>query len=217
MVMELSAVAADKVVSLPINDGDDLAALRSENQTLRTQLKTLRRYVTELEHTADMDPLVPTYNRRAFIRELTRAQSVFARYGIPCSVIFLDLNDFKKINDRFGHSVGDELLRRVGEALVCTVRQCDMVARLGGDEFGVLMFKAGIDQAREKGNAMARHIEAVRVPVPTASVRTTASWGVAACDGDADPEQILSMADEAMYASKADRKRYVNSIPGLRA
>jgi len=112
--------------------------LTAENERLNYEIAQMRLRVIELERAADTDPLVPVFNRRAFMRELSRAQAVNARYDIPSSLIFFDLNGFKRINDRFGHGIGDDLLRKIGTVIVSGVRSCDLVARLGGDEFGVL-------------------------------------------------------------------------------
>ena len=81
----------------------DLAAMETENNRLRTEIAELRLQLLDLERAADTDPLIPVYNRRAFMREVTKAQSVMDRYDIASSMIFFDLNGFKKINDQYGH------------------------------------------------------------------------------------------------------------------
>jgi len=126
------------------------ADLVAENEDLLSEVANLRLRVLELERAADTDPLVPVFNRRAFIREVARAQTVMSRYDLLSSIIFLDLNGFKSINDRFGHGIGDQLLMKVGAVLTSGVRSCDMVARLGGDEFGVLLFKTNAAIAKAK-------------------------------------------------------------------
>jgi len=123
-----------KFASVPSDAFNDM--LVAENERLTLELNRLRLELLDLEHKADTDPLVSVYNRRAFMREVGRAKSVESRYGILSCVIFFDLNNFKTVNDRFGHAIGDELLRKVGTVLTQGVRSCDLVARLGGDEFG---------------------------------------------------------------------------------
>jgi diguanylate cyclase (GGDEF)-like protein len=183
-------------------DKTDHLALLHENARLKSQLRRLRQHMAELERRADADPLLSVYNRRAFMRELGRAQSVLDRYKIPACVIYIDLNNFKGINDQYGHAVGDEMLRKVGGVLQTNTRECDMVARLGGDEFGVLLFKTEMDTAQAKANVLAGHIDEVAISMPTGDVKTSASWGVAACSLDATAEEILSRADLGMYSSK---------------
>lgn len=183
----------------PVDDDGDVKA---ENERLKAQLRRLRKYVSELERTADTDPLIPVYNRRAFMRELSRAQSVSDRYDIPSCVVFLDLDQFKSINDRYGHAIGDEMLHRVGQVLMGAVRECDMVARLGGDEFGILLFKTRPDIARTKAFVLASRISEIRINMPTGEVSTSATWGISPCNERETAEQILSRADRDMYSAK---------------
>ena len=178
-------------------------SVRAENERLKSQLKRLRRYVGELEQAADTDPLIPVYNRRAFMRELGRAQSVLDRYGIPSCVIFLDLNDFKSVNDKYGHAIGDEMLKQVGLTLKGGVRECDMVARLGGDEFGILLFKTPLKQAQAKAAALSCRIADIEIDMPTETIGVTASWGASFCDAVETAESVLSRADRNMYAAKS--------------
>lgn len=180
--------------------------LSQENIALNQEIARLRLRVIELEHAADTDPLIPVYNRRAFIREVKRAQTVKARYDMISSIIFFDLNGFKAINDCFGHTVGDTLLKQVGNSLTSAVRDCDMVARLGGDEFGVLLFKSTPDVARAKASVLACHIAQQVIETPQGKVSVSSAWGVAACDSEYTTEEILDRADKAMYLSKREQK-----------
>lgn len=184
--------------------GTSDSALRAENERLNLQLNQMRLRVLELERTADTDPLVPVYNRRAFIREVEKARTVMERYDILSSVIFFDLNNFKSINDRFGHGIGDELLRKTGISLLENVRSCDLVARLGGDEFGVLLFKSTIAETKAKAALLACHIAEQYITMPTGNIHITAAWGAAPCACDDTAEQILARADRAMFKAKGE-------------
>ena len=203
-------MAASRVSTL-LQTGADLMAtsgaatdmhLRTENARLNSELTRLRRRVLELEHAADTDPLVPVYNRRAFMREVSRAQTVMARYKILSTLIFMDLNGFKSINDRYGHGIGDELLKKTGSVLMSGVRECDMVARLGGDEFGVLLFKTEPNIAKAKAATLSCRIAEQHVSLPTGKIQISTAWGVASCDADETAEQVLARADRAMYMAK---------------
>ena len=173
-----------------------------DNIALASEVARLRLRVLELERAADTDPLVPVFNRRAFMREVARAQTVMSRYDMLSSLIFFDLNGFKAINDRFGHAIGDALLKKVGDVLTEGVRHCDMVARIGGDEFAVLLFKSSEDIASAKAAALACRISEQVVDMPTGPVSVSAAWGVAPCEAGVSPEQILDKADRAMYMAK---------------
>ncbi|NNC37066.1 MAG: GGDEF domain-containing protein [Acidimicrobiales bacterium] len=174
---------------------DDRRALLDEISLLRTR-------ILNLEHAADTDPLVPIYNRRAFMREISRAQTVMSRYDIPSSIIFFDLNGFKAINDRYGHSIGDDFLKKVGIILKASVRECDMVARIGGDEFGVLLFKTDGKLADMKAAALACRIAEQKIEMPTGAIHIRCSWGVSDCNPEETVREILERADQAMYADK---------------
>jgi len=177
-----------------------------KSQNYRDEISVLKTRILELEQTADTDPLVPVYNRRALMREIGRAQTLMSRYDILCSVIFFDLNGFKKINDHYGHSIGDELLIKVGAILSASVRDCDMVARIGGDEFGVLLFKSEEMVARAKAATLACRIASQHVDVLGEKISICAAWGVSACHPEDTARQILHRADRAMYAGKPDRE-----------
>lgn len=190
-------MATPNTVIFDAVEDSELSKLRHENQELRQKVR-------ELELTADTDPLLPVHNRRAFVREIERAQAVLDRYDIPSSVLYFDLNDFKQINDRHGHAIGDEVLRAVSDVLLNGVRDCDMVARLGGDEFGILLFKTDAEIASAKANVLAMRLSESRVKTPKGSISVSSAWGVAQCDTVQGADQIISRADRAMYLAKTD-------------
>ena len=171
-------------------------------QRLLDEISLLKTKVLHLEQAADTDPLVPVYNRRAFMREIKRAQTVMTRYDILSTMIFFDLNGFKAINDRYGHGIGDELLLKIGTLLQASVRDCDMVARIGGDEFAVLLFKTDETIAKAKAASLACRIADLKITQPTGDIFCTTAWGVSACSPEDTPRQIMDRADRAMYLVK---------------
>lgn len=191
----------------PLHQRSALAdqALVKSNEELAGEIARLRMRILELEHAADTDPLVPVYNRRAFLREISRAQTVMQRYDMLSTIIFFDLNEFKSVNDRYGHGIGDSLLKMIGAILQSGVRDCDMVARLGGDEFGILLFKTDVEVARAKAQALSCRIAEQKISMPTGDVSIDAAWGVAPCEPGDTVEQVLARADRAMYMSKRSR------------
>jgi len=125
--------------------------LMGEADSVRRELRHTQLRLVEAEHSADRDHLLPLLNRRAFVRELTRAIGLTARYGTPSSLLYFDLDEFKRVNDSFGHPAGDAVLAHFAETLLAHVRDSDVVARLGGDEFGVIL--AHNDQAQAEAKA----------------------------------------------------------------
>lgn len=164
----------------------------------------------ELEHQARTDFLTGIPNRRHFLNladlELARAR----RYGRPFSVLMLDLDLFKNINDRYGHRVGDLTLQKVVEVCRQILREVDIVGRLGGEEFGILLPETDPEQALQVADRVRQAVAAATVALPDGGmVGITTSIGVATY-GEADPdvEGVLIRADRALYeAKRAGRDR----------
>lgn len=182
-----------------------MARLIREMMTLRREIDTAKRRVNELETLADEDPLVAVLNRRAFVRELTRAKATQERYGTKASLIYLDLNNFKEINDQFGHAAGDAALVQVADALRKAVRGTDVIGRLGGDEFGVIFVRATRDQAQLRAEALASSIEKKPLEQQGRTIKLSIAYGVYEITPDGDVQAALAGADRAMYEHKRSR------------
>jgi len=170
-------------------------------------LSRLRRTQSQLELLATHDPLTTVLNARAFASQVAQELGRNRRYGRPLALIYLDLDDFKKVNDAHGHATGDAVLRLVADAMRSAVRQADVVGRLGGDEFGVLMPETDGSLAHAVANRLAGGIRTVFRGTPS----VTASIGVVAVSGtEAGSDELLRKADQAMYeAKRAGKDRVV--------
>lgn len=172
-------------------------------------LSQLRRTQDQLAELATHDSLTNVLNARAFSHELTQELGRNRRYGRPLALIYLDLDDFKKVNDAHGHATGDAVLRLVADAMRGAVRQADVVGRLGGDEFGVLMPETDGDVAHAAASRLATGIRTVFRGTPS----VTASIGVVAVSGtEAGSDELLRKADQAMYAAKQAGKDRVVQV-----
>ncbi|MCR6645616.1 MAG: GGDEF domain-containing protein [Terricaulis sp.] len=176
-----------------------LARLEAERAALEARLALA-------EAQADRDSLTPTFNRRAFLRELHRTMSEVERYKTPAAVLYLDLDGFKALNDNYGHAAGDAVLRHVGRLLSDSVRESDIVGRLGGDEFGVILNRASADEARAKAALLSERLNNSAIQHAGVAHRIRASFGVHPIAMVEDPETALARADEAMYAEKHARR-----------
>jgi diguanylate cyclase (GGDEF)-like protein len=158
----------------------------------------------ELEHQAFHDPLTGLPNRALFADRLNHAFAQRARTGLDPSVLFLDVDNFKAVNDRLGHVAGDQLLCGVAERLVTSVRAGDTVARLGGDEFAVLI-EHSQDALADAEDVANRVLERLMTPIDLdgTPITVTTSIGIAPGSADAAPESMLRDADTAMYHAKA--------------
>jgi diguanylate cyclase (GGDEF)-like protein len=167
-------------------------------------ISQLKRLYEHERHLSRIDPLTLVENRRAFLESAGRAKSFSDRYDIPLSLAYIDLDNFKQLNDRFGHTTGDHALVAVAAGIRRALRPTDAVARIGGDEFAVLLpatdyetasrivrrVRSELDQTmKEKGWPVTFSIGLVSFSPPIASV-----------------SQMIQAADEAMYTAKSEGK-----------
>jgi diguanylate cyclase (GGDEF)-like protein len=187
---------------LPQKAVEAVAALLAERVRLDSDLARARARVRALEKLAHEDAMMPVANRRAFMRELSRLLALTQRHGIQSAIIYMDLNGFKAINDRFGHNAGDAVLRRVAQILVEQVRQTDIVARLGGDEFAVLLVKTDQEAAELKCAALTAALSETILMWEGARLHISVAPGVHVLRADETAEEALEHADQAMYREK---------------
>jgi diguanylate cyclase (GGDEF)-like protein len=170
-------------------------------------LSQLRRMQAQLRLLATHDQLTDVLNVRAFSSELGQELGRNRRYGRPLALIYLDLDDFQRVNDAHGHATGDAVLRLVADGIRAAVRQADVVGRLGGDEFAVLMPETDGTVANAAATRLAGNIRSVFRGTPS----VTASIGVVTWTGtEADTDDLLRKADQAMSeAKRAGKDRVV--------
>jgi len=168
----------------------------------------------KLKETSFKDEVTGLYNRRFFSLRLEEEISRFRRFNHPVSVVVLDLDGFKSVNDEFGHAVGDETLRDVGQILMKHSRGINVVSHYGGDEFAVLL----VETSKSGARLYADRIRQVVATFPYShGKRVTASFGVASLPDDeaSTSEELFRAADEALYAAKrAGKNQVVAAGPG---
>jgi diguanylate cyclase (GGDEF)-like protein len=186
--------------------------LAAEVDALAAQLQDSRARILDLEARVDVDPLTDVLNRRGFERELRRSLAYVKRYGTSAALIYIDLDGFKPVNDRHGHSAGDAVLKAIAAALVRNVRASDVVARLGGDEFAVLLWNVNGAHAAAKAGALEAAVYGTPVRWSSSTLVVGASAGVVLLGALDTPADVIARADAAMYARKNERKG-VSSLP----
>ena len=172
-------------------------------QDLQQQLQAQKQASQQLDKLAHYDHLTGLANRLYFEAELPRAVEQTLQNGQHLALLFIDLDNFKTVNDQWGHDAGDEVLQIVAKRMVSQLRQSDLVFRLGGDEFAVLL--ADIVQPERAELLADRIIQSIREPmwVKAALMPVGATVGLALCpDNSSDAHQLLQQADEAMYQAK---------------
>jgi diguanylate cyclase (GGDEF)-like protein len=158
------------------------------------------------------DPLTQLANRRRFMEALTSELSRVERFGGPLSLVLADLDDFKRINDRFGHPAGDEVLRQTARVLTQSLREVDLPARIGGEEFAILLPETQLAGAERLAERLRGAVAALRVGASRGEpVEVTASFGVAAHREGWTDADLLRAADAALYRAKLAGKNRVAS------
>lgn len=157
---------------------------------------------------AHTDFLTGLRNRRYLELILERELFRVARYGRPLSLIILDLDGFKAVNDTHGHEVGDRVLKALARCLEEHLRQSDRAVRLGGEEFAVLLPETGLPQALRLAERLRQAVAALKVPPVE---RLSASFGVAQASPTDSPFSLLKRADEALYRAKRAGKNRVET------
>ncbi len=157
---------------------------------------------TALRRMAERDPLTELFNRRSFLSLLDKANSLAMRQGQPLSVMIIDLDHFKSINDTQGHAVGDQALRHFVQVAQGCLRREDVMGRLGGEEFGVFLPGADLQAAQEVAERLRAAVAQAPLELPQKTLRLTASIGVAPCVHHDPAETALHRADQAMYQAK---------------
>lgn len=164
-----------------------------------------KRYEESIVHLSRHDPLTDLPNRRVVEENLLRLVARAER-GLPSSVLLIDLDNFKEVNDRVGHGAGDEVLRSFARLFLDAVRPGDLVGRIGGDEFIVLLEGTGAEEARIAAERICARAAAISLPERYDGPPIGASIGVAIVAGHHEPASVLATADAALYDAKAEGK-----------
>ncbi|MDM3871101.1 sensor domain-containing diguanylate cyclase [Porticoccus sp. W117] len=181
--------------------------LRQElnNKLLRECHDELARLNDELQTMSLSDELTKLYNRRAFNQELKREAAIYKRHKTPLSLLMIDLDNFKQINDKQGHQVGDEALQEMANVLQATVREGDLLARYGGEEFAIILPNTAEQEAQVAAERIRSTVEQQLPHIQSLTI----SVGIATMTKDmVDTVELVKQADDALYRAKqAGRNR----------
>ncbi|HPO29710.1 MAG TPA: sensor domain-containing diguanylate cyclase [Candidatus Hydrogenedentes bacterium] len=160
-----------------------------------------------LEQLAITDPLTGLYNRRYFFERLDQEVARARRYGTPLSCLMLDVDDFKKLNDRWGHLTGDAVLREIARRIQQSIRRVDLPARYGGEEFVILLPQTDLEGARVEAERIRRSVGDTPFPDLPDGENVTVSIGIAALnEAVTSAEELVRLADDALYRAKSEGK-----------
>lgn len=196
--LRLKRLVARKTAELQ-QQADELRAANTEKSKLVEQL---RLQSEAFEQQARVDGLTGLANRRAFDEALHHEYMRAGRSQRPLSLVLLDIDHFKQVNDSWSHSIGDEVLKCVAREIECHCRQTDTVARWGGEEFAILLPDTSLQQAAEMSERLRKAVSAINCDSFAQQLRVTVSIGIAVHTGTLHPRELLSKADEALYKAK---------------
>lgn len=184
-----------------------LGVTLNQNFLMTRELDVSRRQAEKL---ANIDDLTGLYTRRAFY-ELGKALSNSSRRSAePISMIIMDIDNFKEINDSYGHAAGDTALKQVGSIFQERLRRSDISGRIGGEEFAVILPGTSIQQSVQLAEQLRKQIEELAIPADEKTIKITASFGVAS--GIDDLDTLGGQADKAMYRSKQSGRNAVTAF-----
>jgi two-component system cell cycle response regulator len=207
---------ADDYVSKRTSAAQFTARLRIAKRVLALEY-SLKSALDEKRQLAMTDSLTGAYNRRYFVRHLGREMKRSQRFGGDVSLLLLDIDHFKHVNDTYGHVVGDIVLKKLTSQIAkCLQRATDWCARLGGEEFAIVLEGTNLAEARMCAEKMRRAIENTVIETSAGAVRITVSIGVSGLGGitgrsSATVQSLLEHADTNLYASKAGGRNRVTS------
>lgn len=187
--------------------------MRKELERTREQLDAMSSELREAQHLAISDPLTGLPNRRGIDATLQREISRARRHKVSLCLTVLDLDHFKKINDSYGHVIGDMALIHVAETLKSSLRDVDLLARFGGEEFMVIMPDTALMGAEFGVNRLLQHLQSRPLVVDKLKIPLCFSAGVAQWTFDENALQLIARADKALYAAKAAGRARVAVAP----
>jgi len=183
--------------------------LRAELRSVEEQTFDLRRQVARTQQAALRDPLTGLPNRRAYDERVAQEYARWKRFGDPLAILVWDVDDFKRINDTFGHKAGDKALAMIGKLLRERLRETDFIARFGGEELVVLLIGAVADDATRIADEMRRAVEHGGLHAHGKPVQVTVSGGMTLFRAGDAPSEAFERADKAMYRAKQAGKNQV--------
>lgn len=187
-------------------------AIKMANEQLRSQIAEIEQLQKELREQALHDPLTDLYNRRYLKETLERELKRVKREKIPLSVIIIDIDNFKKINDTYGHQVGDEFLKKIADMISSNTRGSDIACRYGGEEYLLVMPGTSVKSAASRAEQLRLECAKIQIPYKNKKLSVTLSFGVASFpDHSQEAEDIVIKADKALYKSKRSGRNCITT------
>ncbi len=202
-------------LTLAIASFSTASILHSFSRQVQKSILRLHEQADRLATLANTDPLTGLGNRRHLLDQLDREYERARRYRRPLSLVYIDLDGFKAVNDQHGHLYGDEVLRGAATAMKSVLRATDLMARIGGDEFAILMPETTLEGARNATAKLRRALSALTDRMRPAVSELDFCAGVSQMRSDDSAQSILGRADESQYLAKAKGKGHTRTEEDL--
>jgi len=186
---------ANDFLSKPIDEMELIIRVRN--------MLSLRSYALDLKHLATIDALTSVFNRRYFLEQAEKEMKRTRRYKSPLTVLMLDVDKFKQVNDTYGHACGDTVLTKLANICIAELRDIDFIGRLGGEEFSVCLTETTLDDALLVAERLRKSVENTVIRAGTDEINVTVSIGLTEIsDADQKFSCALNRADQALYSAK---------------
>jgi len=201
-----------RVSLISLNDGDKIQIGSNTVLKFSLQDELEEQYQRSIYESATRDGLTRTFNKKYFLDTLRKEFAYCVRHRVPLSVVMLDVDHFKRVNDTFGHPAGDFVLQRISQRVVDTIRTEDLFARFGGEEFALLLRESSEERALICAERCRRAVETTEFSYGGTPIRATISLGVASLfDTDySQPEELIAAADRYLYRAKNSGRNRVD-------
>ena len=198
---------ADKIGAEKFSS-EDIAVIELFRQLVGASIGNIKLF-DKTQHQAKTDGLTNLVNHRTFYETLERELRRYQRYGGYLSVVMVDIDNLKPINDKFGHRAGDMAIKRVSRKINSCIRKIDTAARYGGDEFAIILPNTSLPEATIVAERMVREVSSMPIMWERQQIQISISVGVGQYDGETTPEEVTKHSDQALYAAKQAGKNTV--------
>lgn len=192
-----------------------LAGWQASRRRTRLQHDRLTQELNAAREEARTDALTGLWNRKAFEEQLQIQTAISRRYDLPLTLVLLDIDHFKNINDTRGHAIGDAVLKELAQRLRASVRDADLTTRYGGDEFALLLPQTHLDGGCQVAERICHHVASALASFPAIENPITLSAGVASLNPRESSADLVHRADSALYESKQAGRNRVSVAKGL--
>ncbi|WP_081646883.1 GGDEF domain-containing protein [Limisalsivibrio acetivorans] len=187
----------------------DLNDIESELEAYKHEVDKLKNHLQKYRTESITDHLTGLFNRKYLEIKLSEEAERFGRHGEPFCMVMLDIDDFKHINDTYGHLIGDQVLKHIARIVKESVRKTDFAFRYGGEEFTFMLLNANLENSCKIAEQIREKVESTNFAIKDNSFNVTVTMGVAQYQKDEEPESVLDRADKNLYAGKQSGKNKV--------